>query len=319
MARCRFQLALAIAAAIGCGPTPTDPTTAGDALERLLPEAGALAGWAIDDGPTFHSPDTLFEYLDGGAPQYLAYGFQRMVHVRYALGGDPLASVTLDVFDMASELGAFGIYASGRPQAIAAQSWGSEGYCSGTVAAAWLGSIYVHAEADDDRPELLEMLRLLVAEVVTAAPGQPSRPAILEPLPSEGLVPHSERYVARDLLGHAFLPGGVLAAYQAGGSRGQLFYSDLGGDEAAADAIDRLRDHQVRLGTVDGEIAIIGDGGFRFTGPGLGAGVAVRAGRFVAGVYGDLGGETRQELLGRLVDNLVRSERRPPEGSTQRR
>ena len=311
VASCRFPLALAIVAAIGCGPTPTDPTTARDALERLLPDPATLAGWTVDDGPTSHSSDTLFEYLDGGAPQYLTYGFQRMVHVRYALGGDPLASVTLDIFDMASELGAFGIYASGRPPAIDPEPWGSEGYLSGTVAAAWLGSIYVLGEADDDRPELLDMLERLVARVMLAAPGEPSRPAILEPLPSKGLVPLSERYVAHDLLGHAFLPGGVVATYQVEDRRGQLFFSDLGNPETAADAVIQLRDHQIRLGTVDEDIATIGNGGFRFTDPGLGAGVVVWTGSFVAGAWGDLGNETQLELLGHLIDNLVESAELP--------
>ena len=54
-------------------------------LERLLP-IDSLGEWVVAEGPLLFSPDNLWEYLNGGAPRYEAYGFKRLVHVRYQLG-----------------------------------------------------------------------------------------------------------------------------------------------------------------------------------------------------------------------------------------
>jgi hypothetical protein len=273
-------------------------------LARLLPAPSSLEGWRAAEGPAEYVPGTLYELIDGAAPRYLTYGFRRLVHVRYQLGEDPLACVTLDVFDMGSELGAFGIYRSGLSSGSALREWGAEGHRTGTLAAAWKGDVYVRAEADDDRAELIEMVDRLVARVCDEVAGDASRPAILAPLPAEGLVPRSERYVAEDLLGHAFLPGGVLATYEFEGDEARLFFSDLGSEAAVGEAMVMLRAHQERRGTIEREVPSIGAGGFRFSDPDLGNGTVAGAGRFVAGVHGRLPQKEQERLLGRLLESL---------------
>jgi hypothetical protein len=294
---------------LGCGSESMELTPAEIDLGRLLPEPSTFEGWNVAEGPVDYFPETLYEYLDGAAPRYLAFGFRKLIHVRYEFGDDLLASVTLNVFDMGSELGAFGIHRSGVPPGAPAQEWGVEGYRSGTVAAAWKGSVYVHAEADDDRPVLLGMLEQLVVQVCAKVTGETSLPAILEPLPPDGLVPRSERYVGSDLLGHAFLPGGVLATYDLAGHEAQLFFSDMGSDAGADDAMTRLRAHQSQWGEINRDVPAIGDGGFRFSDPGLGNGIVVSASNYVAGVYGDGSSESQERLLELLIVGLSSSDR----------
>jgi len=296
-ARHLWRVAVLIALVACAQEKPPGP--AGVELEGLLPEASSLEGWRIAEGPTSYTPDTLWEYLDGGAPRYEAYGFERMIHSRYQLGDDPLSSVIADVYDMGSELGAFGIYSSIRPPDATFQSWGAEGYRSGTVAAAWRGQVFVHVVADDERPELIEMTQILVAHVCDEVTGSVSPPTILQPLPPDGLVPHSERYEATDLLGHAALRGGVLATYEVGGSRGELFFSELENEAEAEEALQAFRREEERWA----EVADAPDG-FRFQDPGAGSGTVLRAGRFVAGVHGDLSFEAQEGLLERLIERL---------------
>ena len=62
---------------------------------RLLSEPPSSGDWGVAEGPTRFAPDSLWEYLNGGAPRYEAYGFERLIHVRYQLGDDPLASINL--------------------------------------------------------------------------------------------------------------------------------------------------------------------------------------------------------------------------------
>jgi len=290
-----------IALAVG-GPASRQAPSASPSITALVP--AVVEGWTIAEGPLTFWPDTLYEYLDGGAPRYLDYGFREAVHVRYALEGDPQAAVTLDVYEMGGTLGAFGIYSSARSRGVERRPWGAEGYRSETVAAAWKGSVYVHVEADDERPALVGMTERLVAGVAERAPGETTAPAVLRPLPPAGRVPCSERYVARDLHGHAFLPGGVLATYAVDGREAELYFSELKSATAAEAALVSLRAHYAQRGVVR-EVRTIGALGFRHEDPTWGAGIVVAAGRFVAGIQGELREEAQRRLLDSLVAGLV--------------
>jgi hypothetical protein len=300
----RLQCVLvAIALAVGCG-SAEEPAVGGTSLAGLLPDVSSMDGWQIADGPTTYDSETLFEYLNGGAPLYLDFGFQGLAHIRYQLGDDALSSVTLDVYDMGSDLGAFGLYRSGRPLEAEVRPWGAEGYGSGIVAAAWKGSVSIHAQADDQRPELIEAMEALVERVANAVVGDTSLPQIVNLLPSDGLVPLSERIVARDLMSHVFLPGGVLATYRVEDAEGTVFFSELAGEQAVTEAMAGLRAHHEQWGEIGEDIDSIGDGGFTFSDPGLGSGAVVSKGSFVAGVHGGLPSDVQMDLLGRLVDRL---------------
>jgi hypothetical protein len=112
-------------------------------------------------------------------------------------------------------------------------------------------------------------------------------------------VPHSERYVASDLFGHAALPGGVLANYEIDGQRGDLFFSELDNVAAAEEAVEAFRSEKERWSEVSGTAD-----GFRFEDPGGGIGTVLRSGRFVIGVQGDLPFDAQEALLERLVGRL---------------
>jgi hypothetical protein len=301
----RLQCVVVVAAvAFGCG-SGEEPAAGGTGLADLLPAVSSMDGWHVAAGPTDYDSETLYEYLNGGAPLYLDFGFQGMVHVRYQLGDDSLSSVTLDVYDMGSDLGAFGLYRSGRPPEAEVRPWGTEGYRSGIMAAAWKGGVSIHAQADDDQPELIEAMESLVAQVASDVAGGTSLPQIIDSLPSGGLVPLSERIVARDLMSHVFLPGGVLATYRVEDAEGTLFFSELAGEPAVTEAMAGLRAHHERWGEIGEDIDSIGDGGFTFSDPGLGSGGVVSTGSFVAGVHGGLPSDVQMDLLGLLVDSLA--------------
>jgi hypothetical protein len=199
----------------------------------------------VVEGPVSYGPEGLYDYLDGGAERYLGLGFEKLVHVRYQLGEDPLACVTLDLYEMGGTAGAFGIYRSVRRPTRAATVV-RRGHSLGTAGGG--------ASTSTARP-MTERARgrarqLHRASLRPGAPGERAA-AFLEPLPAEGLVPQSERWFAADLLGHAFLPGGVTASYRIDGREARLYYSELDSDQAAAQALARLRDEWARRTPVD--------------------------------------------------------------------
>ncbi len=296
-------LALMIGLASCAGDSPIEPVA--PSLEDLLPPVTELAGWTIADGPLEYTPETLYEYLNGGAERYDTHGFRRLVHIRYQHDDDPLACVTLDVYDMGSELGAFGIFSAARPLGREPRQWGAEGYRIGTIAAAYKGSFFFHGEADDERTELVEMLDTLMLRVTEGVEGSVSPPSIFASLPVDHRMPGSERYVPENLLGHSFLPGGVLATYEIDGRRAELFLSDLGTGQRAADATAALRAHFEQRGTVVGGSPSFGDDGFRVTDPIFGQATVVRSGNSIAGIHGDLSTEEGEEILRRLITAVL--------------
>jgi hypothetical protein len=293
----------ALLLATGCAPSA--PPGAGPAdLERLLPPASMIEGWRVAEGPTSYGPDTLYEYIDGGAERYLTYGFRRLVHVRYETEGDARAGVTLDLFDMGGAPAAFGIYRSGLRETDAPEEWCTEAYRSGIVGAGWKGLVFVHVLADDEASGRGDLIERLLRHACDGIAGDASLPAILDPLPEEGRVPRSERYVPRDLLGHEFLPGGILAGYKIDGRLARMFVCDLGSTTAAASALAKLREHHARLGEVLADEPSIGASGFRFSESGRGEGLATVAGRHIAGIQGEPSREAQDRLLRRLVEKL---------------
>lgn len=305
MRRSVWLLAVVLAAACGQSPRAPDPPLD---LGRLLPTPETLERWSVVGGPDGYVPGTLFEVLDGGAERYVGYGFRQLLRVRYQRGGEAATAVTLDLFDMGSELGAFGIYSGLRPREAEVAAWGAEGYRSDTVAAAWKGCLLVHGEADTPHAEALALVARLVSAACERAPGSTSAPRILTALPREGLVARSERYAARDLLGHEFLPGGVQASYLLGGRRGELFWSQLPSRRAAVRALGGLRAHLERAGRVEACPAGEWEQALCFVEPSLGAGMALATGPFVAGVHGELDFGARERLLRELARGLERLE-----------
>ncbi|MFH1737891.1 MAG: DUF6599 family protein, partial [bacterium] len=238
--------------------------------------------WSVADGPTLYSPDNLYEYNDGAAPKYLSYGFKEMTHIRYACGGDDLSSITLDIYEMETPLGAYGIYSSGRPREISPRECGTESYRVGSVAVAWKHNFYVHALADDERAVLITMLEEMMERVLATVSGDDVIPELLSALPQEDLIPYTDRYIGEDLLGQSFLPGGMLANYKVEDQEALLFYSDLGSPDKADSALGQLRAYEGQYGKILGEGGPIGVGAFRAEDPGLGTGVVARTGPYVA-------------------------------------
>lgn len=292
---------LALLPSLARFPT-SEPEAEFDVLQ-LLPEIPDGSDWTWADPPTLYRTENLFEYLNGGAPQYLSYGFVSLVNARYAYQGRDLNSVTLDIFDMGSQLGAYGIYSSGRPREISKRSWGAEGYRSGTVAAAWKGRIYVHGSADEDTPPLIEKLEMLMDQAAAVIPGESNLPSELALLPVTRFIAGSDRYIGKNLLGHSFLPGGFLAHYDLDGSEGLLFVSDLRTEAGAGRAFDLFYSFEEVRGKIL-ERGRMGDASFWVEDPGLGFGVVIRRRTYVGGLWGIENPRIAENILAELDSNL---------------
>jgi hypothetical protein len=58
----------------------------------------SIDGWQAEGKVYTYNQKTVFDYLDGGAEVYLAYGMKSVRTLKYTLSGEP--SITLSLFEM---------------------------------------------------------------------------------------------------------------------------------------------------------------------------------------------------------------------------
>src|SRR5512133_3447236 len=98
-----------------------------DFAAKLPAQVGA---WKKPARPERYDGKTLYDYIDGGAELFRAFGFVGALAFEYDAGDDDVIKV--DLFDMGSARGAFGVFAHGRETVAAELGQGSE-YAAGLL------------------------------------------------------------------------------------------------------------------------------------------------------------------------------------------
>ncbi len=203
----------------------------------------AVDGWALASQPQIFAPDNLYDYIDGGADLYLKYEFQELQVAEYR---NKQASVTAEVYRHRDPIHAFGIYSQERLPSGDFLAIGAQGYYESTVLNFLKGSYYVKLSSEstgaDDRDILLAFARRISQELV----GPSTLPARLDAFPSDGKQRNSEKFIAKDFLGYAFLHSGFTADYEISGKKFQLFVIE---GESPDDARGMLQQYLGRIGS----------------------------------------------------------------------
>jgi hypothetical protein len=191
-----------------------------------------VEGWRLSDGPTRFTPETLFEYIDGGAESFLQFDFQELTSATYA--SDPVrpdknrkssaaspATITVDIYRHRDALRAFGMYTQERPAGTTPLPIGIEGYGGRDYLEFVVGSYYVKlVQSGAQEPAAL---RRFAEKLAAGLPGTREAPAVLKCFPERGKRVRAEKLTARDFLGHPFLHDAVAVPYQIAGADFRLF------------------------------------------------------------------------------------------------
>jgi hypothetical protein len=127
-----------------------------DFAGKLPAQVGA---WKKPAKPALYDRKTLYDYIDGGAELYLAFGFERAVTFEYAADKDD--EIKVDIFDMGSPRGAFGAFAHGRESIAVEVGQGSE-YGGGLLTFwkhRWFISVLGYPETVSKRKAVYELAR----------------------------------------------------------------------------------------------------------------------------------------------------------------
>jgi hypothetical protein len=161
----------------------------------LPAEAG---GWKWDGKKMNHNPRTIFNYIDGAAELYLAYGFQNLAVRRFEKPGQP--PIIAEVYEMRSSEEAYGIFSFEHQDEEASIGQGSE--FGGGLLRFWKGkyfvSVYAEGESPGVEPAILSLGRAVAGSIKVTGPA----PKLIDALPDgkAGLIEKSLRYLHSHVL-----------------------------------------------------------------------------------------------------------------------
>lgn len=202
-------------------------------LEALLPR---IQSWELVDNPQIFIPETLFEYINGGAESYLSYDFQELIVAHYKKADSEMA-ITLEIYNMGETKNAFGIYSAERFPGQEFLDLGLQGYLDGDSINFLCGKYYIKMLCFDCGQDPSKTLLHFAQEVAKNIPDWGTFPPVLSLFPREGLVPNGERFVLKNFLGLEFLHDGYVASYKNDSQEWECFYVEGKSEEEASNLL----------------------------------------------------------------------------------
>jgi hypothetical protein len=282
-------------------------------IEKVFPSPACAEGWVMQEKATLFDKETLFDRIDGEAELYFPYGFELLAYVRYQSSRNPKIAVDADVYRMGSLLDAFGIYANYRRKKDAVVTIGAEGTVSSSQLLFYQERYFVRLQATGTTSLGQDIFLACARAISQNLPRNAARPKELEAFVIPGVVPKSERYIARSLLGYDFFRRGLIADAILNGEQMQVFLVPEDSRDAAAKVFDRYRSY---LQTSGKDIQVTGmpdRNSLEAFDPLYGNVYVEQEGRFLIGAIRAKSASAEKQLVGRLRRHVGGSSPRPQE------
>jgi len=192
-------------------------STASLAQEPVFPD---LNGYKIKTDYPVYLPDNLWDFINGAADSYLAYGFVDLHVAEYKKGKDV---IKVEIYRHSDHTMAFGIYSSERSPSFKFVSIGAQGYIADGAINFFKGNYYVKIKTYSKKEKVLQAEENLATRVAGILEGDVTMPQILTQFPSEGRKLNEETYINESVLGHNFLNKAFRALYQIGNDVFSIF------------------------------------------------------------------------------------------------
>jgi hypothetical protein len=268
---------------------------------RLLPGNHEVKGWTRKTQPKTYEHQQLWEYIDGGADVYLDYGFQRVITEELVYGKQ---SIIVDIYDMSTLDGAFGMYARERAPSYHFVQIGSEGYLEGSALNFAQEQFYIKLTAYADDQSTKNTLEKLAQAVSKKIGGQRKPPAVFAFFPWQGKVKHTETYDVKSYLGKTDLRDTYAVGYNVKSTPITVFITVTSGDANANNRLKAFRSSLSQPGSLDKNYRDLSK--TILTGKHKDAKEIVLAlkGRYIVGAYPAANADAVKEVLGMVMKNL---------------
>ncbi|HSB06285.1 MAG TPA: DUF6599 family protein [Thermodesulfobacteriota bacterium] len=173
----------------------------GEEKGKMNPEISLPAeatGWKWDGKEMKHDSKSVFQYMNGAAELYLAYGFQNLRVRRFEKPNQP--PITLELYDMASSVNAYGVFSFERQDEAAGIGQGSE--FGGGLLRFWKGKYFLSIYADGQGVEVESAILTIGRTTADLIREMGPEPKLVGLIPGKdlGLVDRSVRYLKSHIL-----------------------------------------------------------------------------------------------------------------------
>jgi hypothetical protein len=176
--------------------------------EIKMPE---LKGFKKTNSYPVYLPENLWDFNDGAADTYLAYGFINLHVAEYKKGKNV---IKLEIYRHTDNIMAFGIYSTERSPTFHYMNLGSQGYIADGAINFFKGSFYVKIRTYSKNESTLKSAELLAHEVNDLIKSGKEMPSALSLFPATGKKVNEETYINESVLGHKFLNKAYKANYE---------------------------------------------------------------------------------------------------------
>lgn len=163
----------------------------------------SLSGFVFDGEIETYTPDTLFEYINGGADLFLNFEFVKLHSLRYK--NDKGGEITADIYIHEDLPNGFGIYTQEKSDEGSLIETGTEGYYEEGVLNFFKGPAYVKINSFDLGKEEESILKTLAEKIAGKISHPEGYPVIFSKFPETNSIKGSDKYINLNFLGHSFL------------------------------------------------------------------------------------------------------------------
>lgn len=194
-----------------------------------------LKGYKKTTGLPVYLPANLWDYINGAADTYLAYGFVDLHVAEYKKGKNV---IKLEIYRQGDNTMAFGIYSTERSPTFRFLNLGSQGYSVDGAINFFKGSYYVKIRTYSKNETTLKSAEALAFEVAGMLAGKPEMPSALTLFPASGKKINEETYINESVLGHKFLNKAFKANYESGNDTFSIFILENNKPEETRKLVD---------------------------------------------------------------------------------
>ena len=172
-------------------------TSLQDDLYKYIPGTDETGEWQEDGLPQEYKGEDLYSHINGGAEIYHEYGFKHVIVQDYTKKSGK--SIALEIFEMQSSEGAFGIYTfktstEGKELALGDKAQLADYYLN-----FWKGDFVVTLTGFEEDEETVKGLQKIARAVDKKIKSRGREPAIVFLLPEKDLIEQSIKYFKGNL------------------------------------------------------------------------------------------------------------------------
>jgi len=202
------------------------------AQEFSLPD---LKGYKMTTNYPVFGPENLWDFINGAADTYLAYGFVDLHVAEYKKGKNV---IKLEIYRHSDNTMAFGIYSTERSPSFRYMNLGTQGYIADGSINFFKGNYYVKIRTYSKNEKTLQSTESLALKVSNMLGGDSKMPSVLSQFPETGKKLNEETYINESVLGHKFLNKAYKAIYEVGSDNFAIFIMEKNSPEETVKSVD---------------------------------------------------------------------------------